>query len=559
MWECPRCGAPLVKDYPEGFLVCPECGNVVSANVAQGSYLNHQFLDGYRRTEEKLRRKPFSWRAVVSTEPGDTVAAERARYWLVELLRTPRTAKLVGVVKRLPAYNLDVLYYEFLKAVSGDLPLREAIKTFGEACKLGYVSPPDPYLVDRMRIELEKVWPEAWEVEASNLTELFKAFLSHEKNYVKARRAFEEACRKAGVKPPDLAPTAVFTGEEARRRIEDRRERLEEAWRKVSKAYGEVVEEVGRAVARSFPEFFQPLDPEPLGEAVASWLGLTGEVGRRAKTRLERLRTVASSAALFLVYRLGVRHAAVLRGIKEETLRGEISPSHASRYAFCSVKGGRRPGRPLSETTLRVLELLLGGPMSPVEVSEATGISRAHARVILSRLKRRGLLEKAGGRYKILENRLEEVRYLLYGATNVSRGENSRRNRNLEDLNARRTHLSKVGSRGKEGESRVRNKKLEDRLDGARNLSIVRDSVELVTRYETYGNYVKACRKLLVEPLPRREFLGEKFLEEKLPKARRAFRELVGEAKRERWVERRLEAARRAFSELLSAPVQVVG
>ena len=532
--RCNQCGGRLVRT-PEGFLVCSQCGAVMEgSNLALDSYTNFTFQDDWRlRREPKIRRREWSWRAVVSTEASESSTAALVKYHLVELLRTPKTFHLVGVVK--------------------------------EHCR------------------------------TSSLRDLFRDFIrATNLDYLAARKIFEEACRLAGVsRVPDLSPTSVMSPGLADVRKEDRERRLEGEYRLVRRLWGERVERLARRLAKC--TLFQPEKPLVLGASIAVHLGIASRkealkagVGKKAlETTLTRIRRLSRLTIPDLVAAVGLEAAAELRSVPAERLsrlvvpslskhyspvhrlprrrrrileealkiigeHGELGPGELAEmlgisYGYAKVvlyrlrKKGllrrlqtNRTARPprRNSALARALEATIRrGPLTPRELSVLMGVSRGYARVLLFRLKQRGLVE-----------RLEDGRYVaaikegfegqLVAQTNVTLGGYN---------SIGRPEKKYVRARG------------ESRGESMKAGVPRHTAVELVRYYRTYPGYVKACRRSfdadrhgeLVRPLTYREWRMQKWIDS-IPRRRleEALLDATREMRMQRWIEKVLPKAK---------------
>lgn len=138
-YVCPYCGSQnIVYNDLTAEYVCASCGHVVDdSRLVFDSYRNFYFLDDWKKTEEKLRRKRGRW---TSSERPDSRTAALVKTRLVELLRNKETWHLVYVVKEYcRPTSLKQLFSDFLKAVSPDMDYRAARRVFEEACRLAGV------------------------------------------------------------------------------------------------------------------------------------------------------------------------------------------------------------------------------------------------------------------------------------------------------------------------------------------------------------------------------------------------------------------------------------
>ena len=560
MYKCPRCGSSrLIRDHVSGYLVCGECGEVIEGtNICFDSYHNHEFLDDWKRREEKLRRRKWTWAGTVSTEPGDSRSASRVRYFITELLRD-REPGLIGLVSDLPAPSLNELYTSFIKAVSNRIEESEAIHLFEEACKLANAPEPAKLQVDKVKEKLAgavsdiRLAEKLLNSKAEGVKELFVEFLEASGlGYRKARRKFEQACAAAGVKLPDLAPTAVFEEKDYGRRIMNRRLRIEKAWKEAEEKYGSEVVVLARKLTYAFPELFQPEDPLTMAEAVACFLNpLLGKPSRKARLRFNRLKVLVDSSPILMLYRLGSEVAEKLTGRRLRYV--ESKPAYARRYRY--VKSAEKGETKLvlkSKTLVKALEAL-EKPLKPRDLAKEMGISTNYARVLIHRLKELGLITRLNGHYISVTRRHSENGYLLGTSEGdsglekhyrlVTRRRVWRGNRRGEQKHGK--HYISV-TRRRDGNG--------DHLGTFTKISVklIRDPYELALRYNNYPIYVEICKKLLVEPLSRNDYLAERFIHEKLESARRAYKEYC--ITRARPEENR-EALEKQFLKLLSAQV----
>ena len=412
MDRCPYCSNRLILDEINSWFVCTNCGRVFNpySNVTFDSYLNFTFMDDWRRREEKLRRRRFTWLGVVSSEGGDSKAAMLVKYHILELLRNKSYSKYIQPVREYTrASSVKVLFQDFLKVTGLD--------------------------------------------------------------YREARSIFEEACRRACIELPDLSPTSLNVSESYFRiRNNLRRRRIEEAYRRIEVKWGEDIARAVRILS-SLP-LFQPEDPEPLGYALMIYLGRLPRKSaknlRKIDLRLKRLRKLAKYPMHILVQLVGLEVAGLLRGLSRRSLVKMSSPSYVRRnYALKRYRKVMERNR-LSDVYLKAIEILRERPLKPRELADKLGISNSYARVVIHRLKLRGIVERTlDGRYSLVMERIA----------------------GLNVINS----YSKVMERKAE-------------------FSVKLDPEELVKYYKTYPGYVKGCKKLGLKPLSRKRFLQEKFI-----------------------------------------------
>lgn len=534
MLKCPRCGSVrLVRDHVSGYLVCGECGEVLEGtNICFDSYHNHEFLDDWRRREEKLRRRKWSWAGTVSTEPGDSRSASRVRYFLTELIRV-REPGLIGLISELPAPSLNELYTSFIRAVRNRFEEHEAVRLFEEACRLANAPEPAKLQVDKVKEKLASTVSDIRLAEkllnskAEGVKELFVEFLEASGlGYRRARSIFERACAEAGVKPPDLAPTAVFEEKDYGRRILERKLRIEKAWKEAEERYGSEVVALARKLTYAFPELFQPEDPLNMAEAVACFLNPEiGKPSKKVKLRFKRLVRLAEASPTLLISRMGLIYSQKLTRRRLRYIENRISAIRRHKYVEYAEKRCVKP-TVKSKVLVKALEALKR-PLKPSQLAAEMNISTNYARVIIHRLKELGLLKKLNGHYILGTNRASENGY--------HRG-------NLSDKRFFEKHYNLSTNRPErkgylQGEQKHEKHYIlgTNRLDGNGNragtsiefsIKLIKDPYELALIYRDYPNYVRVCRKLLVKPLSKDEYLAERFIHEKLQSARIVYAEI---------------------------------
>ncbi|HDN01616.1 MAG TPA: hypothetical protein ENF42_01435 [Candidatus Bathyarchaeota archaeon] len=305
--------------------------------------------------------------------------------------------------------------------------------------------------------------------DTSSIKNLYKSFLDASGlSYDTAKKIFLKACRLAGInRLPDLAPSNIYTPSYSRKRLSSRLKKIEDDYDKVRKLFGEEVEKLTRSLSR-LPAF-QPTDPIATGLAIAVYLGKAslkdadklGIGRRRVKLKLDRVKIIANLPLPILAR---IEGSIILRNIKLKSYRTARTRSYTSRRALKI--------EPLQKSTdlyEKVLNILKE-PMYPKELREKLGIKTSYYRVLLHRLKKKGLIERLpDGRYRALQKSAEPKR---------------------------------------------------------KKIKIVYDAFELVKYYKTYGGYVKACRKLMdqrfqqLKPLSYEEWLQEKFIQKLLEKVK---------------------------------------
>ncbi|MCD6563832.1 MAG: hypothetical protein J7K23_07980 [Thermoproteales archaeon] len=404
MITCPSCGNKKFIRNPEGFLVCSNCGLVVKDSNIVYDSYHNHVFLDEWNARAK-KLKAFSHIGIPSSEPSISATAKLIQQHLIEILRDKKYRNLIGVVQN---YS-----------------------------------------------------------DTGSIKKLFKSFLDISGlNYREARKLFIRACVKAGLnRIPDLAPSTFYTYSYSRKRLSSRQVKIEREYEKIREMYGEDIEKLTRSLSE-LPAF-QPADPLALGLAIAIYVNRAslkdseklGVSRRRVKLKLERVKIIADLPLPLLAR---IDGSIILRNIKLKSYRTARTKSYSSRRAL-KIETLQKS----TDLYEKILDILRE-PMFPWELKKKLGIKTSYYRVLLHRLKKKGLVK-----------RLDDGRYIALQKSTEPKRE---------------------------------------------KIKIVYDSFELVKYYKTYGGYVKACKKLMdqhfqrIKPLSYEEWLQEKFIQKLLEK-----------------------------------------